>query len=258
MLLENTQSTRLQQSNEAAVRLASINIEHTVMRLSNVEIHQVHLINLIEKSELDDLYHAFDIVQADDIRQSHYSRKLDYFMGRLAARYALKQYNLADFNVPKGAYGEPIFPEYIRGSISHVNDRQDYIGICAIQNILENQIYIGIDIELYKHQELLIQQAEVIDVFLDQEEQFKIIILKSQLQDHVPIELVIFSAKESIIKAVFNLYKTIIDFKSIQFQQFSEYELYFKVKKRADDLHFFTVKVTYFHNHQQIITIACI
>ncbi len=258
MLLENRLFKTLQQSDETVVRLASIDIKHTVIRQNNIEIHQVHLANFSQQEELDDLYQAFDIVQADNVQQSHFSRKLDYFMGRLAAQYALKKYNHADFNVMKGVYGEPIFPEHIQGSISHVNDRQDYIAICAVQNILENQIYIGIDIELYKHQELLIHQAENIDVFLDQEEQLKIAILKSRLQDHVPIELVIFSAKESIIKAVFNQYKTIIDFKSIHFQQFSAHELYFKVKKKPDDLHFFTVKATYFHNHQQIITIACI
>ncbi|MFV5515964.1 4'-phosphopantetheinyl transferase family protein [Acinetobacter gerneri] len=258
MLLENTRSTRLQQSDEAAVCLASIDIEHTVIRLNNIEIHQVHLSNLIEKCELDDLYQVFDIVQADEVRQCHFSRKLDYFMGRLAARYALKKYNHAGFNVLKGAYGEPIFPEHIQGSISHVNDRQDYIAICAVQNILENQLYMGIDIELYKHQELLIHQAENIDVFLDQEEQLKIAILKLRHQDNIAIELVIFSAKESIIKAVFNKYKIITDFKSIHFQQFSVHELYFKVKKTPCDLHFFIVKVTYFQKHQQIITIACI
>jgi len=251
MLPENTQSTTLQQSDETAICLAS-NIEHIVIRLSNVELHQVRLANFTKKYEPDDLYQAFDIIQPNDIRQSHFSRKLDYFMGRLAARYALKKYNHARFNVMKGVYGEPIFPEHIQGSISHVNDQKDYTAICAIQNIQENQVYIGIDIELYKHQDLLIHQLGVSDIFLDQEEQLKIAILKSRHQDNMMMELVIFSAKESIIKAVFNKYKTIIDFKSIHFQQFSAHELYFKVKKMQYDLQFFTVKATYFQNHQQI------
>lgn len=244
MLLENTHSIKL---------------EHTVIMLSNIEIHKVHLASFIKKCELDDLYQTFDILQPDDVIQSHFSRKLDYFMGRLAARFALKKYNLASFNIVKGEYGEPIFPEHIQGSISHVNDRHDYIAICAIQNFSGNQAYIGIDIELYKHQNLLINQAEVIDVFLDKEEQLKIEILKSLYRDNEKTkELVIFSAKESIIKAVFNKYKTIINFKSIQLQQFLKHELHFKVKINEDDLHFFIVKVTYFQNHQQLITLACI
>lgn len=258
MLHKNIQSRVLQNSDNIDMCLDSMHIEHTVIRLSNVEIHTVHLANFTKKSELDDLYQIFDIVQPNDIRKSHFSRKLDYFMGRLAAQYALKKYNLHSFNIVKGVYGEPIFPDYIQGSISHVNDRQDYIAICAIQKIRGNQDYIGIDIELNKHQDLLINQDGVIDVFLDQEEQIKIEILKLKYRKDEVMELVIFSAKESIIKAFFNKYKTIIEFKSIHFQQFLGHKLYFKVKNIKDDLHFFTVKVTFFQNYRQLITIVCI
>ncbi|RIX20104.1 4-phosphopantetheinyl transferase family protein, partial [Acinetobacter baumannii] len=70
--------------------------------------------------------------------------------------------------------------------------------------------------------------------------------------------LVIFSAKESIIKAIYLKYKQIIDFKNINFKQQDGEFLYFYLSQESSIEINLEIKVQFFYTNNEIITISCI
>lgn len=74
------------------------------------------------------------------------------------------------------------------------------------------------------------KKDEFYDVFLNKNEQAEI---EKLLKDQAYLYLVIFSAKESIIKAFYLKYKQIIDFKNIKFKALDGAFLYFTLDKKV-------------------------
>ncbi|EPH2134051.1 4'-phosphopantetheinyl transferase superfamily protein, partial [Acinetobacter baumannii] len=113
----------------------------------------------------------------------------------------------------------------------------------------------GIDIESQKHHIFFQKKDEFYDVFLNKNEQEEI---EKLLKDQAYLYLVIFSAKESIIKAIYLKYKQIIDFKNINFKKLDGEFLYFYLSQESSIEINLEIKVQFFYTNNEIITISCI
>lgn len=116
-------------------------------------------------------------------------RVLEYKRGRIAAKKCLEKLGIYSFPILKSANGDPIWPLNIAGSISHSND-------LAVAVISKEHKFIGVDLEYLKQS----RNPEI----------FKRICTEKELtwQDKdLEKGIRIFSAKEAIYKAFFNIEK---------------------------------------------------
>ncbi|MBQ4859997.1 4'-phosphopantetheinyl transferase superfamily protein [Pseudoalteromonas sp. MMG007] len=142
------------------------------------------------------LFQEYAIVQNINLDQAVIKRKAEYLAGRYCAKQALKQHfgeNQAICDIPSGKHREPIWPTGVLGSITHTNT----YALCAIGDI-ESLNGIGIDMEEILETNNAKELAQQIH---DQQE------LKLLTLNNIPINFsttLIFSAKESIFKALYN------------------------------------------------------
>lgn len=180
-----------------------------------IQIHQLEFhktsIQLDHGQDIIDLYDKFNIYLPEKIINSCFKRQSEYFIGRLAAQYALKSLNPKyDFILKNGRYGEPIWPESCCGSISH--------SMCCAKNgvaiaSLNQAQFVGIDIELKSNHSVLNDDKNILNQFLSS---FEIKYLDKFLKSNLYLYLIIFSAKESIIKAICSKFKFVLSFKEIE------------------------------------------
>lgn len=118
-------------------------------------------------------------------------RKIEFCLGRVAAHSALEQINIRNIPVLKGKYNEPLWPPEVVGAISHSNK----IAI-AVATSKSKAAGIGIDIEIIDDEisnELIKQICTVTEAnWVNDSKMHKLERL-----------LMIFSAKESILKSFF-------------------------------------------------------
>lgn len=128
-------------------------------------------------------------------------RRAEYLAGRYLARLALAQLGHADFIVLKGEHRAPIWPQGIAGTISHNVDT----ALCAVQ--CDNGTGgVGIDVEtqmpLKRAQELwsgIVNEAEY-RWLCQQPHAFELLLT------------LVFSAKESLFKALYPQVRCYFDF----------------------------------------------
>lgn len=127
-------------------------------------------------------------------------REAEFTRGRLAAKQALAELGIHDFTVLKGEKGEPLWPAEMVGSISHTQ------GICmaSVANVDSLQ-GLGIDIEAQRTLKPDIQ---------------RVICRKEELSLHwhadaALAKLILFSAKESVYKALYPKQQRFIGFKEV-------------------------------------------
>ncbi|RXF01361.1 4'-phosphopantetheinyl transferase superfamily protein [Pseudoalteromonas sp. PS5] len=120
------------------------------------------------------------------------SRQSEFLAGRFCASQAVKSLNRSCKQIPIGENRQPIWPEGLLGSISHV----DTSAICAAAIESEYE-YLGIDIEHWMKEDI---SNEIRDLVISQEEElaFK----HSNFNDSDLVTL-LFSAKESLFKAIY-------------------------------------------------------
>jgi enterobactin synthetase component D len=128
-------------------------------------------------------------------------------------------YNLAE--LPVGKSREPVWPKEIIGSISHTKKMA-----CAVVGLSTQVKAIGVDIEKI----IIPRRIHVIEkmVIVDQEKKY----LES-LAGLAPIELlytVVFSAKESLFKAIFPLCREYFDFKEAFVKEINIDEQYIELE----------------------------
>jgi len=125
-------------------------------------------------------------------------RKTDHLAGRIAAAHALSPHTIPGI----GPSGEPLWPEGIAGSITHSGTQAMAIAIRS-QHAL-----IGIDCEAILPED---EAREIKDGVIDAQEESVLI------QSGYPFALaltLVFSAKESLFKALFPRVKTYMGFDS--------------------------------------------
>ncbi|MCO6547214.1 MAG: 4'-phosphopantetheinyl transferase superfamily protein [Gilliamella sp.] len=150
-------------------------------------------------------------------------RKAEFFAGRYLARKALEDCDKKLFNIRIGNDGSPLWPEKFVGSISHCKE----IAICTIA-YKKNIKSIGVDVENYI-------ENDNIDLILND------VLTKSEYRFHQSsaslnsiIFTLIFSAKESLFKALSREISFLFDFRYCQLVNinFSNYTFTIEIIKK--------------------------
>ncbi|MFT4020488.1 MAG: 4'-phosphopantetheinyl transferase superfamily protein [Acinetobacter sp.] len=185
-------------------------IQYHQIQLNSIELHKID-IQLDHQQDLLVLYQKFNIHIPENIKNACFKRKNEFFIGRLAAQYALKSLNHPhNFILHKGQHGEPIWPNNHFGSLSHSMHCPNTGTAIACVN---REKYVGIDIELKPNQQMLHDNQDMLNHFLSA---FELKYLFNFKQFEQYLYLIVFSAKESTIKAVYSKYKIMLSFLEIQ------------------------------------------
>ncbi|MBQ4813179.1 4'-phosphopantetheinyl transferase superfamily protein [Pseudoalteromonas luteoviolacea] len=143
-------------------------------------------------------------------------RKAEYLAGRVCAANAMASLGITNFELRNGENRAPIWPEKIRGAITHSK------GIAmAMVTDAEHVLGIGIDIEHYMADK---QELELQGQIL-REDESEVFAQLGQRHDR-PLTLV-FSAKESIYKALYGQVQNFFGFDAARLVSCSDNTLCF-------------------------------
>ena len=149
----------------------------------------------------DDLYSRYSIQKPANFNTWRLPRRAQFFAGRLAAKQALRASEELVEDSGKqiliGRYREPLWPSNIIGSLSHSNQ----YSIATVKPKASNKSGIGLDIQSLIDTDT---QNAISSSILTQQDS---VLLNKAIED-LPKSLlftIIFSAKESFFKAVFNI-----------------------------------------------------
>ena len=167
----------------------------------------------------DDLFNLHNIFFPENIKISISKRKAHYFAGRFLSKIILSKMGIIDFNLLSGTGNEPLWPKNIIGSLSHTENH----AICAITLPIETTV-IGIDIQEYISK---VTANEIwSSIITSSEKEFL-----SMIKIDFPILLtLVFSAKESLLKALYPSVKYFFDFDSAKIIQFNFIEKTFTLE----------------------------
>lgn len=130
-------------------------------------------------------------------------RRLDFYIGRLAAREALGAIGIENQPVPRGSAGQPIWPTGIVGSITH----SEGVAVAVVLRAVAGGV--GVDLELRSSP--LSRAAE--RLVLTRHEQRWI-----RFAGGAPWPLILFSAKEAAYKALPEELSLELGFQDIEFR----------------------------------------
>lgn len=143
-------------------------------------------------------------------------RKAEFAAGRFCAQNAISKLTAGIREISSGESGEPIWPSGFIGSITHTTKRAAAI-VCRS----DGPFWVGIDLE------------EIIS--LDDTEEIGSLILTpyekktyGRLLNSSQILTTIFSAKESIYKAIFPKLRRFVDFQEVECRQISDKFMQFR------------------------------
>lgn len=152
------------------------------------------------------LFKEFDIYFPLQIQRSAIKRQAEFLAGRYAAQQAILNIPLNSVKAPIihiGGDRSPLWPSGIKGSIAHSNDR----ALCAVMvSDLIDGSFIGIDIEDYLSNDTALMLASSIHT-----EREKFLLVEQGIPSNVATTL-IFSAKESLFKAMYPFVCEYFDF----------------------------------------------
>jgi enterobactin synthetase component D len=144
----------------------------------------------------DHMFEKHSISLPLSINQSVLKRRAEFFAGRLAAKIAFCELNRVPlsslFCLSIGKFREPLWTKGMRGSISHT-DRK---AMCLLA-LTKKKAFVGIDVENLMDKStasevgMIIQSNSEIEILLAQELPFEV------------ATTLLFSAKESLFKAIF-------------------------------------------------------
>lgn len=142
------------------------------------------------------LFQQYAVAQSANLEQAVTKRKAEYLAGRYCAKLALQQHfgkNQAICDIPSGKHREPMWPAGVLGSITHTKT----YALCAIgeSNCIQG---IGIDLE----EILEISSANELAEQIHNEQELQLLTTNNFPSNFATTLL--FSAKESIFKALYN------------------------------------------------------
>lgn len=226
-------------------------IEHTPLFLAHHSLHKISITLLTEDFEIDKLYQYFNIALSEVLTHASKKRRLEFFAGRLSAKFALAPFGLEDAQIPKGAKGEPLWPNNICGSISHTSTKHSSTAVAYVQKAKAKFQGVGIDIEAKKNNAYFKNETLLPLAFLNDQEQAHL------LEGKEPYSyLIIFSAKESIIKAVYNKFSIFLSFFDIKYIRMKDNFVEFTVPALDQHIYSVNVKVSFYFTQNNVITIC--
>ncbi|MTV55062.1 4'-phosphopantetheinyl transferase family protein [Pseudoduganella buxea] len=167
----------------------------------------VHLVEFTAAGFTPASFAAAGLALPAHIERSVPKRQAEYFHGRLAARQALAAAGLAVTEIGSGAQREPLWPAGAVGSISHNSRRAAAVALPA-----PSCHGIGIDLESPASIE---QQDSLATLAVDAAE-LALLAANEHLLPRGVLLALVFSAKESFYKAVFNAVGQVFDFDAIR------------------------------------------
>ncbi|ALJ86095.1 4'-phosphopantetheinyl transferase family protein [Acinetobacter baumannii] len=247
-------------------------LEYSILDIEPQSIHQIRILNMNEQ-RLHCLYSQYKIFMPFHVTRASLKRKSEFFIGRLAAQFALATLgDYTNFIIKKGERGEPLWPRYIRGSISHSmsncthgiaiataakHPTQFTDGITQSNSQYETQI-LGVDVEIKQNIEIFKENPNILNSLMSAQEHKQLIPFLPQFNC---LHLIVFSAKESLIKAVYNKYQTLIFFEAIHCIgiQPSTNTLSFYIPQISSELSTGQIiEVNYLESEHEIITYCCL
>lgn len=188
---------------------------------------------------------AHQILFPAQLNKAVSKRKSEYLAGRVCAKHVLAALNIYNFDLRSGADRAPIWPNRIVGSITHSQ------GIAMAMVSYNTDIAgIGIDIEQLMSVK---QEQELQQQILHPDELFQFQRLAKQVSHPLTI---IFSAKESIFKALYPSVKQFFGFDAAKLIAFNKQQLQFKITQTLSPLVPQDTCVTVFYqcNNEQVFT----
>ena len=143
---------------------------------------------------------AVNVVLPIDLVGVAEKRDTEFATGRLAAKQALAGVGVEGFTVLKGDKGEPLWPAGVVGSISHTQD----VCVASVSDA-DGLLGLGVDVEAQR-----ILKANIQRVICREEE-----LSLHWHDDNELAKLIIFSAKESVYKALYPTQQRFIGFKEV-------------------------------------------
>jgi 4'-phosphopantetheinyl transferase EntD len=136
------------------------------------------------------------------VRTACRKRQIEFAAGRWCARQVLAAMNMAPVSVPCGENGAPVWPDGMRGSISHCRG-----ACCAVGVFADRYQSVGVDIER-RHRPV---SDHAVSLYANPDELAWMAACSSALTTH---RVSVFSAKESIYKLLSPISRTPVSFVS--------------------------------------------
>lgn len=167
----------------------------------------------------DILYERYNIQKPSNFLECTVKRKAEFLAGRYCASLAVKKKLGVYYQILSGTNKEPLWPRSIIGSISHSSNK----AIAAI-GLQEDYSYIGLDYEPIMSSETFINTLAYI---VCPGEMHK---LSDSLNNHLELLTLIFSAKESLYKALYPHIQCYFDFQDAQLIELDILKGHFKIE----------------------------
>lgn len=190
---------------------------------------QLKYVNHCVRFELDSLtnddFTSHGISFPKRLHKAVPKRQAEYLAGRLCAKMALQQAKSNLVDVTTGEDRAPIWPQGFLGSISHSK------GMAMAMVAQSEQCQgLGIDLEHFMTEK---QEKNLQTHILCEQDRLQFEALTQHVSN--PLTLV-FSAKESIFKALYSSVKRFFGFEAAALQHFDESSLTFRITTRLSDL----------------------
>jgi len=156
----------------------------------------IHTLTYNPPAYHDELYNHYAILKPTELPMWIPERRTQFLAGRLVAQEALSALTDSVQQIFIGKRRQPIWPTGITGSISH----SGYLSIAAIKQTINLRSGLGIDIQSIIDVET---QANIASTIITSDENILIKNSADKLSESILFTLV-FSAKESFFKALFN------------------------------------------------------
>ena len=150
-------------------------------------------------SFIPDLHQYLNIPVEPSLQNAVLKRRAEFLAGRYVACVALEFLDIKPFTIYIGKYRQPVWPPGIVGSISHSNTH-------AVSIVSSSLCYVGVDIEPL----LVYEQATEISNSIASVEEYRRLSDKGISFQFAVVLL--FSAKESLFKAIFPKVGRYLDF----------------------------------------------
>lgn len=155
----------------------------------------------------DSQFSHASIACPEPVARSVQKRRAEFFYGRLCARFALHNIGVSSAQVDIGPNREPCWPQQVVGSITHSD-------VLAAGAVVSSDVCAGLGIDLAERIGRAASE-ELIGIVVSPRE-YKYLCTLSACQDVDVCATLVFSAKESFFKAVFNQVQQYFDFDAIE------------------------------------------
>ena len=197
------------------------------------------------------LFQQLSIHYPKNIQSAVIKRKSEFLAGRYCAKKALAEYNINDYTIYALKNRAPSWPKGYIGSISHTSDS-------AYSIVTKDTEYSGIGIDA----EYILSKQQIIDIrkIITTDSEFNFI-NESLLNINITFTLIlIFSAKESLFKALNPIVDIFFDFLAVKIINLSEkkFRLSLEIDLSSTYKKGHTFEGHYLLNKEQVITIVTI